>query len=286
MRSKLQQTVISVCCLCLMVFVFAWMINLAVHKKNSITVQNESSVVNADAKTTDSKSGGDKNDSVKSDDTKSEQDSKSDKKDDSVESKTDESSKSDAQTDDFSDTAFIGDSRTVGLQMNTNIPKASFYASIGLNVDTATSNNEAITLENGSKGNVLDGLKEKKFKRIYIMFGTNEIGWPYPDVFEQKYEDLLNDIKKIQPDAKIYAQSLIPVSYLAAQTNAVYTNDNINKFNELIKTAAEKAEVTYLDVGAVFKDENGALPSEASTDGIHLVHDYCQQWLDYLSANQ
>ncbi len=253
---------------------------MAVHKKDSIGTYNESSVVNADAKTNQNK---EQKDSSKSDDTKADQkDSKTDK----AESKADNSSKKSENTDDFADTAFIGDSRTVGLQMNTNIPKASFYASIGLNVDSATTNNEAVTLDNGNKGNVLDGLKEKKFKRIYIMFGTNEIGWPYPDVFEKKYENLLNDIKKIQPDAKIYAQSLIPVSYLAAQTNSVYTNDNINKFNELIKTAAKNAGVTYLDVGSAFRDANGALPVEASTDGIHLVHDYCQQWLDYLSANQ
>ena len=117
------------------------------------------------------------------------------------------------------------------------------------------------------------------------MFGINELGWPYPDIFEEKYEELINQIRKVQPDAKIYVQSILPVSYLAANTNAVFTNENINNFNKYVKQAAENTDAVYLDVGSYFKDENGSLPVEASTDGIHFIREYCQEWINYLANN-
>lgn len=264
-RSEIQQSVISICCMLLMISSFAWLINTAVTTKGYI-LADESSTVNAETKKKEKK------------DT-NETDSSS-----QIESVTDSSETDNPEDDEFEDAAFVGDSRTVGLQMNTNIPKASFYASIGMNISTATTDN-LVDLENGNKGTVLDGMKEKQFKRIYVMFGINELGWPYPDVFQEKYEALITEIQKLQPDAIIYVQSILPVSDKAVSTNSVFTNENVNEFNELVKSAAKNTNATYLDVASVFKDANGKLPEEASTDGIHLVHDYCQKWLEYLAAN-
>lgn len=270
-RAKLQQLVISLSCLFLLVFVFGWMINLAVNT-NKIDVDDSSSrAVGVNVKSNESKDD-DNSDSIENSESNA----------DSVESTPEIDSSNDIKDDDFADAAFIGDSRTVGLQMNTDKPKASFYASIGLNIDSALTDS-AITLDNGEKGKVLDAMKQRQFGRIYIMFGINELGWPYPDIFEEKYEELINQIRKVQPDAKIYVQSILPVSYLAANTNAVFTNENINNFNKYIKQAAENTDAVYLDVGSYFKDENGSLPVEASTDGIHFIREYCQEWMNYLA---
>lgn len=274
-RAKLQQLVISLSCLFLLVFVFGWMINLAVNT-NKIDVDDSSSrAVRANVKSNESKDDDDSS-LIKNPDSESNADS--------VESTPEIDSSNDIKDDDFADAAFIGDSRTVGLQMNTDKPKASFYASIGLNIDSALTDS-AITLDNGEKGKVLDAMKQRQFGRIYIMFGINELGWPYPDIFEEKYEELISQIRKVQPDAKIYVQSILPVSYLAANTNAVFTNENINNFNKYVKQAAENTDAVYLDVGSYFKDENGSLPVEASTDGIHFIREYCQEWMNYLADN-
>ena len=272
-RAKLQQLVISLSCLFLLVFVFGWMVNLAVNT-NKIDVDDSSSrAVGVNVKSNESKDD-DNSDSIENSESNA----------DSVESTPEIDSSNYIKDDDFADAAFIGDSRTVGLQMNTDKPKASFYASIGLNIDSALTDS-AITLDNGEKGKVLDAMKQRQFGRIYIMFGINELGWPYPDIFEEKYEELINQIRKVQPDAKIYVQSILPVSYLAANTNAVFTNENINNFNKYVKQAAENTDAVYLDVGSYFKDENGSLPVEASTDGIHFIREYCQKWINYLANN-
>jgi len=279
-KAKHQQLVISLSCLILLFFSLGWMINISLNTDKISVSESSSKAAEAGVKSEGNK----KDDKSKSDKTSKKENNNQTSSKDENESEKDDSSEL-LEYDDFEDAAFIGDSRTVGLEMNSDKPKASFYASIGLNVSSALTDS-AIKLDNGNDGTVLQAMNQKKFGRIFVMFGINELGWPYPDVFQEKYEELINQIKEVQPDAKIYVQSILPVSYLATNTNSVFTNENINEFNEsYVKKAAENTGSVYLDVASMFKDENGALPVEASTDGIHLIRDYCLEWMDYLAEN-
>ena len=47
---------------------------------------------------------------------------------------------------------------------------------------------------------------------MYINLGTNELGWPYIDTFKDYYTQLITKIQEIQPDAVIYAESILPVT--------------------------------------------------------------------------
>ena len=263
----------------MMIGSFGWIIHTAVSTKGILLTSNngDTKVVKKEesSEETTSKENLDKTDS------KNQADESSKVKNDSS-SKADESSQD--KDDEFADAAFVGNSLTVGLMMNTDIPKATFLASTGLNVTSAITDKVA-KLSNGKQGTILDALKEKQYGRVYIMFGINEMGWPYPKVFEEKYIQLVNEIKELQPDAKIYIQSILPVNSKAINTNKVFTNDNVNKFNKYVMNVAEQTESKYLDVGSAMKASNGALPENASTDGIHLVHSYCEKWLDYLIKN-
>lgn len=278
-RARLQQYTISVCCLALMVFIMVWVVNVALTGRNIQTAEPSSSQSEqADVKNSSVKKDDSENNSKTADD----QGSGSDNTESSDES-TEESSQTEIK-DDFADAVFIGDSRTVGLGMNTDRPKATFYASTGLNVGTVATS-ETILLDDGSYGTVYDALKQKQFGRVYIMFGINELGWPYPDVFQEEYETVINKIKELQPDATIYVQSILPVSSLALSTNSVFTNENVDNFNLYVQNAAANTGSIYIDVASCIKDENGELPLDASTDGIHLIKEYCLKWMDYLAEN-
>ena len=189
-----------------------------------------------------------------------------------------------ALKDDFSDACFIGDSRTVGLEYNSDKAKASFFASTGLNVSTAFTDTVCL-LSNGNYGTVIEAVGERKFHRVFVMFGINEIGWPYPDVFVENYVNLLNEIKKAQPAADIYVESVLPVSASAPMQNdnSIFTNENVDAFNGYVKEAAQKAGVKYLDINPYFKDSSGNLPEEAAADGIHFNRDVCLKWIDILA---
>lgn len=189
------------------------------------------------------------------------------------------------EKDNFADAVFIGDSRTEGLQINTGLTTARFLSAKGLMVDTALKNN-VIKLKSGSKGTVIDGLKEGTYNRVYVMFGMNELGWPYLDVFTSRYEKLIAEIKKVQPNATIYVQSILPVTKEKSDEDSIYNNKNISKFNKAIKDMADKNGYIYLDVASALKDSNSALPSNASSDGVHLNKEYSQKWLNYLRGTK
>ena len=286
-RARLQQYTISECCLALMVLIMVWDVNVALTGRNIQTAEPSSSQSEqADVKNSSVKKDDSENNSKTADDPGSGSDN-TESSDGSQSRSSDESTEESSQTeikDDFADAVFIGDSRTVGLGMNTDRPKATFYASTGLNVGTVATS-ETILLDDGSYGTVYDALKQKQFGRVYIMFGINELGWPYPDVFQEEYETVINKIKELQPDATIYVQSILPVSSLALSTNSVFTNENVDNFNLYVQNAAANTGSIYIDVASCIKDENGELPLDASTDGIHLIREYCLKWMDYLAEN-
>jgi lysophospholipase L1-like esterase len=185
------------------------------------------------------------------------------------------------EEDDFSDAAFVGDSRTDGLLINTGLYTAQFYTANGLMVNTAQTD-PVIRLENGNKGTVLDALAQHAFQRVYIMFGVNELGWYSGESFKEEYTKLIQNVRKIQPQAEIYIQSILPVSREKSEGDAIYNNANVRKFNGWIQEVAAAEGVTYLDVASAVSDAQGDLPEGGSTDGVHLSKSYCEIWLAYL----
>lgn len=177
----------------------------------------------------------------------------------------------------FKDTIFIGDSRTVDLGKYAKMGKARFYAYQGLSVRTAIQR-DYITLDNNQKGNVIDAAKQHSFKRVYLMFGINELGWGSLDIFIDEYRTIIEELRKLQPDASIYIQANYPVTERVSSNDKVFTNEKIQKFNKEIKKMAKEENAYYIDLYKCLGNEKGALPEEASTDGIHLKANYYEQW--------
>lgn len=180
--------------------------------------------------------------------------------------------------------AFIGDSRTQGFIMYNGLKSVQDYSYIGLMVDTAVTK-KFVKTSNGNKITLLQDMANKNIKRVYIMLGVNELGWSYPQVFKAKYKELISEIKKVKPNCKIYVQSIIPMTKSKSDSDKIYNNNNVAKFNKLVQEVAEEEKVTYLDVKSVLVDKDGYLPKEASTDGIHIDKAYCEKWLKYLKSN-
>lgn len=278
-RLQIQQGVISIACLALIVFVFSWLINTAVTgRKHGLLPASAGKSSSSQAEVTMKK----KNTSSAASSSAAE--SKADTSSQDSSSSDDSAAVYDgaAMKDDFSDACFIGDSRTLGLGLNCDKAKADFYASQGLNISSALTD-QVIELQNGNMGTVLEAVAQREYKRIFVMFGINELGWPYPENFVEKYEELIEGIKAAQPNATIYVQSILPVAASAVNNDAVFTNENINAFNVYVEQAANETGVNYLDINGYFKDNSGMLPEDAAADGIHFVRAYCLKWIDLLA---
>lgn len=177
----------------------------------------------------------------------------------------------------LSDLLFIGDSRTEGLMLYGGIGKANFFYQTGLSVSSALQK-EFVKLQDGRDGTLEEGLSERSFKQIYLMFGVNELGWPDTGSFVNRYREVIALIRQKQPDAKIVIQSIIPVTEKKSQGDEIYNNGNIKKFNSAIQAMAEEDGLTYLDLTDALTDEKGNLPADASVDGVHLKKNYCTKW--------
>lgn len=299
-RLKIQQGVISIVCLAMIVFVLVWLISTAVtgRKNGLVPVSADKSAVQTDKKTSGNKDDKKNKNAAKDTSADSKSDNNSSQSDASLPEQivpmldNADSSSADsaapiydnaAMKDDFSDACFIGDSRTVGLEMNCDKAKADFYASQGLNISSALTD-QVISLENGNMGTVIEAASQKPYNRIFIMFGINELGWPNPQTFVDDYVDIVTRVKAAQPGAQVYIQSVLPVSASAMFENEVFTNENIDAFNEqYVKQVATLTGSTYLDLGSYFKDATGSLPEDAAADGIHFVREYCIRWIDLLA---
>ncbi len=182
----------------------------------------------------------------------------------------------------FSDAAFIGNSRTEGLLIYTGVPGYNL-AYTGLNVSTAYTT-PAVNV-NGAKLPVMTAITQIPFSKAYIMFGVNEVGWMSPDTFISYYRSIVADVKAANPNAKIYIQSVMPVTagFEAARGNI--TNAKIYMFNSYLRALADEQGVIFLNVAEAVADENGYLPTSASPDGYHLNSEYCNIWYEYLKTH-
>ena len=183
--------------------------------------------------------------------------------------------------EDFSDAAFIGDSRTQILQLYTGLSSADFFTAVGLTASQARTK-AVVPQEDGTSISIPEALARRQYRRVYIMFGTNELGWDYPEIFREVYVDLLRQLQALQPSANIYVQTLFPMTKAHSDQDRYENNSNVARFNAEIRAAAEEAGVLLLDTAALFDDGEGNLPPDAATDGVHLSAACCRQWLDYL----
>ncbi len=200
------------------------------------------------------------------------------------EQKQNEQEKTEKQINFDKTVAFIGDSRTQGFIMYNNLKDVINYSYVGLAVDTAITK-PFVKNESGNKITILEDMKNRKLQKVYIMLGINELGWAYPEIFRKKYCELIEEIRKIQPNCKIYVQSIIPVTKSKSDGDKIYNNTNIANYNNLIQDLAKEEYTKYLDIAKALTGSVGILPEEASTDGIHVNKKYCEKWLTYLKQN-
>ena len=186
------------------------------------------------------------------------------------------------QQADLSHSAILGNSYVDGFVTYNVLPDTDCFYRIGLNVRTAFTkpmlNRDIPVIEELNNG--------KTYDRIFLIFGENELGWPNTKAFCDGYGDVIDTVRTYQPDAVIYIQSILPVSAEVSAANIDNTNnEQIIKFNDMLKTIAKDKDAVYLDVASIMTDADGNLPEDAATDGIHPGSKYYNKWADYLKTH-
>ncbi|WP_417094251.1 GDSL-type esterase/lipase family protein [Intestinimonas timonensis] len=193
----------------------------------------------------------------------------------------------------FSDAVFIGDSRTDGLRLYSGIRGADFLAYKSLMIFHVVGNDKvdrkAVPLNGvGDKKTVLEWLDEKQYAKVYLMFGVNELGYGDDAAFTDAFSRTVDEIRARQPEAVVYIQSLVPIEpEKAYKTNpaAWLNNDNVARYNELLRQVCADKGVVYVDVASALVNDAGNLPPEGTTDGIHFTRSWYEKWYAYLKTH-
>lgn len=180
----------------------------------------------------------------------------------------------------FKDALFIGDSRTVGLYQYSNIKEATYFADIGMKISNLL--NRELDVPSKGRTDLADLLKNNSYKKIYIMLGINELGYPSYNNVVAKYSQVLDTIKSLCPDAIIYVQANLHVTKSKSDGDSIYNNSNIDKLNNAIAELADNQKVFYIDVNTLFDDANHALDPQYTRDGSHPLGKYYMTWGDWL----
>ena len=185
----------------------------------------------------------------------------------------------------FDDAVFVGDSRTEGLFLYSEIAhktNAVAYAWRGF-----TTNDIINTPKFEIDGELLTGIQaleaNKNFSKVYIMLGVNELSPGGADEYIERYEKIVACALKANPDARIVIQSIIPTAKWKSDESDYINNRNVADFNAALFEYAEKNGYIWLDVASVLSDSQGNLnPAYDCGDGIHLTDKACDIWLDFL----
>lgn len=166
----------------------------------------------------------------------------------------------------FADSAFAGNALAQTIGMYGILKETDFYA--GVNVDLE---NVYTMTTYGSTTSIAEQFKSKRFSKVFLSFGENELKKMTASEFKAEYVALIEDLQEYQPNARIYLIAIPPVT---AETSAAYDGKlNINRiqeFNKRIMSMAVDFGLFYIDSVEALGDNKSFLPKGVSADGINL----------------
>lgn len=175
----------------------------------------------------------------------------------------------------FDDALFFGNSLIEGLGLysllyDDSIAQAKF--------DTATS------MTVFGAGDYINDAATGGYGKIYIGLGLNEIGYDH-EAIRRENEKAIDTIREGNPDAIIYLFSLTPISRYKSENDSLYNNTNAAAISQVLREVAEEKDCYFMDMVPVLAGDDGYLPSDVTTDGVHFTKEYYPKWYDYLEHN-
>lgn len=181
---------------------------------------------------------------------------------------------------------FIGDSRTSTLAEYAGWEQTDFFVEYGLTIWDVMDERIAKDPDTGGTVTVREGLSRKKYDKIYIMLGINELGNETAELFYEQYKMVIDEIRTLQPEAVIFVESIMHVSDKKDREGTYINNEEIYRRNDKIKLLADNKHVFWLDVNEVFDQEGtGKLNPDYTGDGVHLKVKCIPIWRDFLLSH-
>lgn len=194
----------------------------------------------------------------------------------------------------FDDAVFIGDSVSSWLNFyggDLGLGQATFLTATSFGIENALSPVTSSSLHpsyQGEKMKVEDVVARAGAKKVYIMFGLNDIDYGV-EYATNDYVRLIQQILEKSPDVQIYVESVTPVLRDSRRADESFNNVTIQQFNDTMKAHCEANRWNYMDIASVYKDADGALRPEVCNDpqtmGLHITFEATSEWVQYLRTH-
>ena len=179
----------------------------------------------------------------------------------------------------FSSSLFIGDSISTGLSLYGFLDQDNVFAQQGLAPSTALDAEiDGVTLS--------DKIASFKPKKIFVMLGTNSVGYADNETLAASMKELVEKISGLTK-AKIYVISIPPITLEAEQSDEnELTKKDIDDYNAKLKTAVSGSGASFIDLNSVLSNSDGYFDADyAEMDGIHFMGTTYEVMLSYLQKH-
>lgn len=164
----------------------------------------------------------------------------------------------------FADAAMLGNSLVDGMRLCSGIGKMAYYGETGSTV----------------YNNRIDQLVQKRYGKVYIEFGINEVGISTEE-FTSRYRRMIEKIRAAMPDADVYIMAVTPVTKTVS-ARGTFTMEKIRTLNDALYALAEEQQCWYLDCCTPLCNDEGYLVDKyAGWDGSpHLAESGYLAWAE------
>ncbi len=119
----------------------------------------------------------------------------------------------------------------------------------------------------------LHSVLQGKPKALFLMAGTNDIleKETLPTVLHD-YIDLINLVREMSPETKLYVQSLLPINETFSNEKLSGMTNTIASFNVQLRHYCERHHVGYINIFKRFvRHGTNEMRRELTSDGLHLT---------------
>jgi lysophospholipase L1-like esterase len=112
-------------------------------------------------------------------------------------------------------------------------------------------------------------------KAIMLMIGTNNTGRNTPPEIAMGVAHVVFELRRNFPGAKILLLGIFPRSGPGSKVRT-----EIAEINQMISALNDSRQVFYLDISAKFLAEDGTIPKDVMSDGLHPTSKGCEIWAE------
>lgn len=111
--------------------------------------------------------------------------------------------------------------------------------------------------------------------KVFLLIGTNDVPTSSEDEIVENIQQIIEEIHKKRPKAKVYLESILPVNRSDDEKIdhgmvGERENDKIQSINKKLEQYAEEEGITFINLYDEFVNSDNEMTLKYTTEGLHL----------------